>query len=101
MAEFQHNNHIHSGTQQTLFLLDMGQHPRMGFKLTQPASHLETVNKFTDRMHSALTEVKSALAKAQDNMSCYYNRRQELAPEYVPRDKIYLDGSDIQTLRPS
>ena len=74
-AEFQYNNHVHSSTQQTPFLLDSGQHPRMGFELTQSPSHLETVNEFTDRMNSALTEAKSALAKAQDDMSRYYNRR--------------------------
>ena len=69
MAEFQYNNHIHSSTQQTPFLLDTGQHPHMGFEPTQSLSHLETVNEFTDRMNSALTEAKSALAKAQDDMS--------------------------------
>ena len=73
----------------------------MGFEPTQPASRLETVNEFTDWMRSALTEAKSVLAKAQDNMSRYYNRRREPALEYAPRDKVYLDGSDIQTLRPS
>jgi hypothetical protein len=101
MAEFQYNNHIHSGTQQTLFLLDTGQHPCMGFEPMQPASRLETVNEFTDQMRSALTEVKSTLAKAQDDMSHYYNRRREPTPEYAPGDKVYLDRSDIQTLRPS
>ena len=74
MAEFQYNNHIHSSTQQTPFLLDTGQHPHMGFEPTQSLSHLETVNEFTDWMHSALTEAKSTLAKAQDDMSHYYNR---------------------------
>jgi len=59
MAEFQYNNHVHSGTQQTPFLLDTGQHPGMGFKLTQSSSHLETVNEFTDWMHSTLMEAKS------------------------------------------
>jgi hypothetical protein len=52
-------------------------------------------------MNSVLTEAKSALAKAQDNMSHYYNRHQEPAPEYAPGDKVYLDGSDIWTSRPS
>jgi hypothetical protein len=47
MAEFQYNNHIHSSTQQTLFLLDTSQHPRMGFEPTWSPSHLETVNEFT------------------------------------------------------
>jgi transposase InsO family protein len=101
LAEFQYNNHVHSGTQQTPFLLDTGRHPRMGFEPMRPASHLETVNEFTDRMHSALTEAKSALAKAQDDMSRYYDRRREPAPEYAPGDKVYLDGSDIRTSRPS
>jgi len=32
MAEFQHNNHVHSTTQQTPFLLDTGRLPRMGFE---------------------------------------------------------------------
>jgi len=32
MAEFQHNNHVHSATQQPLFLLDTGRLPRMGFE---------------------------------------------------------------------
>jgi len=32
MAEFQHNNHIHSATQQPLFLLDTGRVPCMGFE---------------------------------------------------------------------
>jgi len=75
MAEFQYNNHIHSGTQQTPFYLDSGRHPRMGFEPAQPASRLETVNEFTDRMHSALTEAKAALVKAQDDMTRYYNQR--------------------------
>jgi len=32
MAEFQHNNHIHSATQQPLFLLNTRHIPRMGFE---------------------------------------------------------------------
>jgi hypothetical protein len=52
-------------------------------------------------MQSALTKAKSALAKAQNDMIHYYNRRWEPAPEYTPGDKVYLDGSDIQTSRPS
>ena len=36
LAEFQYNNHVHSATQQTLFMLDAGQHPQMGFEQHQP-----------------------------------------------------------------
>jgi len=32
MAEFQYNNHVHSTTQQTLFLLNIRRLPHMGFE---------------------------------------------------------------------
>jgi hypothetical protein len=54
-----------------------------------------------DRMHFTLTEAKAALAKAQEDMTRYYNQHWEPALEYAPRDKVYLDGSDIQTSWPS
>jgi len=38
-----------------------------------PASHLETVNDFTDWMHSTLMEAKATLAKAREDMTHYYN----------------------------
>ena len=73
MAEFQHNNHIYSATQQPLFLLDTGQLPRMGFKPQQNPSGLETVNELTERMRMAIKEAKSVIHKAQDNIKRYYN----------------------------
>ena len=73
----------------------------MGFEPSQVPSGLETVNKFTKRMKSAIEEVKSAIHKAQENMTWYYNRKRTLAPMYKPEDWIYLDASDIKTTRPS
>ena len=99
LAEFAYNNHVHSSTQQTPFLLDTGQHPRMGFELHQPPSRVEAVNEFTDRMKSTLEEVRSELAKAKDNMARYYNQRRAPAPTFAPGDKVYLDSSDIHTTR--
>jgi len=101
MAEFQHNNHVHSATQQPLFLLDTGQLPRMGFEPQQNPSGLETVNEFMERMKMAIKEAKSAIRKAQDDMKKYYDRRRTLAPVFKPSDKVFLDTSDIQTTRPS
>ena len=73
LAEFQYNNHIHSTTQQTPFMLDSRRHLRMGFEPHQAESRLETVNKFWDQMDPTLVEAKSALAKAKDDMAQYYN----------------------------
>jgi len=99
IAEFQHNNHVYSATQQPPFLLDTGRIPCMGFEPSQVPSGLETVNKFTERVKSATKEAKSAIRKAQENMTWYYNQRRTLAPVYKPGDRVYLDVSDIKTTR--
>jgi len=101
IAEFQHNNHVHFAMQQPPFLLDTGRIPRMGFEPSQVPSGLETVNKFTEQMKSATEEAKSAIRKAQEDMTRYYNRKRTPAPVYKPGDRVYLDTSDIKTTCPS
>jgi len=101
MAEFQHNNHIHSATQQPPFLLDTGRVPRMGFEPRQNHSDLETVNEFTERMKAAIDEAKSTIRKAQDNIKRYYDQQRTPAPVFKPSDKVFLDASDIRTMHPS
>jgi transposase InsO family protein len=101
LAEFQYNNHVHSSTQHTPFLLDTGRSPRMGFEPNQRPSRLETVNEFTDRMKTTLDEAKAALVKSKEDMTRYYNQKRTPAPDYKPGNKVYLDTSDIQTTRPS
>jgi len=45
----------------------------MGFELSQVPSRLETVNEFMERMKSTTEEAKSAIHKAQEDMTRYYN----------------------------
>jgi len=101
MVEFQHNNHVHSTTQQPLFLLDTGRIPCMGFEPRQDHSDLEMVNEFTERIRIVIEEAKSAIRKAQDDMKRYYDHRRTLAPVFKPGNKVFLDALDICTTRPS
>jgi len=101
MVEFQHNNYVYSATQQPPFLLDTRHIPCMGFEPRQNHSDLEIVNEFTERMRMAIEEVKSAICKAQEDMKRYYDRRRTPAPVFNPGDKVFLDASDIRTMRPS
>ena len=52
-------------------------------------------------MENTLKEAKAALVKSKDNMTKYYDWRRTPAPDYQPRDRVYLDASDIHTTRPS
>jgi len=54
-----------------------------------------------ERMRTAIEKVKSAIHKAQDDMKRYYDRRRTPAPVFKPSDKVFLDASDIRTMRPS
>uniref|UniRef100_A0A0W0F4H4 RNA-directed DNA polymerase n=1 Tax=Moniliophthora roreri TaxID=221103 RepID=A0A0W0F4H4_MONRR len=101
LAEFSYNNHIHSSTQQTPFMLDTGCNPQMGFEPNQPPSEAESVNQFKQKMQAGLEEAKAALDKAKQEYTQYYNRCRVPAPEFKPGDKVWLDASDIQTDQPS
>ena len=100
IAEFQHNNHVHSTTQQPLFLLDTRRLLCMGFEPQQNPSGLEIVNELTERMRTAIDEAKSTIHKAQDDMKRYYDRRRTPAPVFNPGDKVFLNASDIWTTCP-
>jgi hypothetical protein len=101
LGEYSHNNHVHSLTQQTPFMVDMGRHPCMGFEPQQPRSKLESVNEFADHMAQGLEEAKAALTKVKDKYAMYYNRCREPAPVFTQGDRVWLDGSNIATNRPS
>ena len=72
----------------------------MGFELRQDPSSLEMVNEFTKRMESATEEAKSAIRKAQEDMTKYYNRRRSPAPVFKPGDQVYLDASISEVVTP-
>jgi hypothetical protein len=96
MGEFAYNNHVHSSSQQTPFMVDTSRHPRMGFKPNQPRSQVVEVREFVERMAKGVE-----LTKAKDKYAMYYNRRRTPAPKFKPGDRVWLDSSDIHTDHPS
>jgi hypothetical protein len=73
----------------------------MGFEPHRPCSKLESVNEFAEHMAQGLEKAKSAIAKAKDEYAMYYNHRHKPALVFKPEDRVWLDGSDIATNRPS
>jgi hypothetical protein len=71
----------------------------MGFEPQQPCSKLESVNDVVEHMALGIEEAKVALTKAKDEYAIYYNFQCEPAPVFAPGDRVWLDGSDIATIR--
>lgn len=100
LAEFCYNNRVQASTRQTPFMLDTGQHPRLG---TEPRreTKVEAVDDFLKRMKGIQEEARSALEKAAEDMTRFYDEHRREAPEYRPGDKVWLDARDLKTTRPS
>jgi len=71
----------------------------MGFELRQNPSGLEMVNKFIEKIKSAIEKAKFVIYKIQEDMMQYYNQRRSLALVFKLGNQIYLDMSDIKTTR--
>jgi len=60
IAEFAYNNKVHTGTKVSLFNVNNGQDPRMGFEIRKKGKY-EGAEKFVERMRSVQEEAKAAL----------------------------------------
>jgi hypothetical protein len=100
-AEFAYNNHIHSSTQQVLFMTDTSRLPRMGFKPNGMRSANESVNEFCDQIPAGVSKAKAALVKAKDEFKLYYNHQRVPTLEIKVGDQVWVDASDIKTTHPA
>ena len=100
LAEFTYNNWIHSSTQTTPFMLDNGQHPRLGIEPIWE-TRLETLREFTDCMEMATNEVYSALQRAANDMARFYDVHCQHAPTYKVGNKVWLNAQNIITTWPT
>jgi len=95
MAEFAYNNKAHSSTKVSLFEANNGRSLRMGFKLRKKGK-FEGAEKFTKRMEEVQGGAKAALAKAQEKMRQYTDRKREEAVEYKVGDLVLLSTRDLK-----
>jgi len=100
LAEFSHNNRVQSSTRQTPFMLNSGKHPRLGIEPLREVQHA-SVENFVQRMQASRKEAEAALQQAADDMARYYDQHRSAAVEYKVGDKVWLEGKDIKTDRPS
>jgi len=95
MAEFAYNNKAHSGTKVSPFEANNGQNLRMGFELRKEG-RFEGAEKFAKRMEEVQGKAKAALAKAQEEMRRYADRKRGEAVEYKVGDLVLLSTKDLK-----
>src|SRR5882724_520443 len=98
IVEFAYNNRVHTSMHSSPFMLNTGQHPRLGVEPLRE-SRLETLNDFASRMENATEEVHSALTRAADDMARFYDAHHRETPLYKVGDKVWLNGHNVTTTR--
>lgn len=105
LAEFAINNHESSTTQMTPFFADTGTHPRMGFESTDSKSIKPIESKaaiaYARRMEEITDFCKAQIITTRSTQAEYANQHRQASPAYAKGDEVWLDTSNIKTLRPS
>jgi len=94
-AEFAYNNKAHSGTKVSPFEANNGWNLRMGFKLRKKGK-FERAERFAKRMEEVQGKAKAALAKAQEEMRRYTDRKRGEAVEYKMGDLVLLSTKELK-----
>src|SRR5258708_30182442 len=96
MAEFTYNNREQAATKSTPFLLNAGQHPRMGMA-PRATTRLDSVETFVSQLTRARDDAAAALKKAAEEMKWYYDTHRGDTPKFKEGDKVWLDAKNVES----
>ena len=96
LAEFAHNNRVHSATKMSPFYANTGRHP-MDLSHIHSSSPNLSAEDFAKHMKETHALAQANLVKAADDMKRFHDRHAGEEVEYETGAKVFLDGRNIKT----
>ena len=93
-AEFVFNNKIHIVTKLSLFQVDYGREPRMGFDIRKKEKN-EKVEEFVKEMKERYEEVRAVLVKLQEKIKKQIDKSRKEAEEYRVGNEVLISTKDF------
>src|SRR6266852_3464126 len=100
LAEFAYNDREHSVTKCSPFFANYGRHLNKGMNQNVQVKSQGAI-EFVQQMKNIHKEVGAAIAHAQRLMKKQYDKRKQQSQNYQPGDKVWVDGKEITTDRPT
>jgi len=94
MAEFAFNNKVHAATKMSLFQINYGREPRMGFDVRKKGKN-KKAEEFVREMKERYEEVRAALVRLQKEMKRQVDRNRKEIEEYRVGDKVLISMKDF------
>ena len=94
IAEFAFNNKVHTVMKMSLFQVNYGREPRMGFYVRKKEKN-KKVEEFIKEMKERHEEARAALVKAQKEIKRQADRSKKEAEEYRVGDKVLISTKDF------
>ena len=93
-AKFAFNNKMHTATRSSLFQVNYGREPRMGFDIRKKGKN-EKAKEFVKEMKERHEETRAVLVKSQEEMKRQVDRSRKETKEYRVGDKVLISTKDF------
>ncbi|KAL5533015.1 hypothetical protein ACEPAF_4789 [Sanghuangporus sanghuang] len=100
LAEFAYNNREHSATKLSPFFVNTGMHP-LDFTGVGTASSNLSAEEFAKHVKEVHELAQGNLTQANEDMKRFYDRHAGKSITYEAGQKVFLDGRNIKTIRPT
>jgi len=93
-AEFAFNNKVHTAMRSSLFQVNYGREPRIGFDIRKKRKN-EKAEEFVKEIKERYEKARAALVKSQEKMKRQADRSRKEVEEYRVGDKVLISTKDF------